>query len=310
MTPRTTTYLATNAPSSWPAIPFNEDAQTLTKLHLLTSLEAGLRSHGGFRVVAQEHHEFFDRGMLTVDAIVEGPTGRWPVFLYPEANEAAARHFLAVNRYRPIGHRIGPPVHLAPSPLPEAAQALPLSELLRMDRLPVSMSPFPRPGRYAMWFASPDDPIFSTSPVAGLIDDYYRRVRGLETRLFAEFLVDTEIASDQDEGLATARELEERGQRFVAAAIGPAGGAIAISYARDRGLRVHVHERFATHEYLTAVWRMMLLFARTRLPKALPEAATQSVPYRWWRETRRRAAEGATRLEHLEAVGSLQIHGG
>ena len=223
MTPRTTTYLATNAPSSWPAIPFNEDSKTLTKLHLLTALEAGLRNHGEFRVVAQEHHEFFDRGMLTVDAVVEGPTGRWPVFLYPEANEAAARHFLAVNRYRPIGHRIGPPVHLAPSPLPEAAQALPLSELLRMDRLPVSMSPFPRPGRYAMWFASPDDPIFSTSPVAGLIDDYYRRVRGLETRLFAEFLVDTEIASGQDEGLATVREPDERGQRFVAAAIGPAG---------------------------------------------------------------------------------------
>lgn len=260
--------------------------------------------------MAQEHHEFFDRGMLTVDAIVEGPSGRWPVFLYPEANEAAARHFLATNRYRPIGHRIGPPVYLAPSPLPEAAQALPLNELLRMDRLPVSMSPFPRPGRYAMWFASPDDPVFSTSPVAGLIDDYYRRARGLETRLFAEFLVDTEIASDQDEGLATARELEERGQRFVAAAIGPAGGAIAISYARDRGLRVRVHERFATHEYLMTVWRMMLLFARTRLPKALPEAAARSRPYRWWRQTRHRAADGANRLERLEAVGSLQIHGG
>ncbi len=73
---------------------------------------------------------------------------------------------------------------------------------------------------------------------------------------------------------------------------------------------MHVHERFATHEYLMTVWRMMLLFARTRLPKALTEAAARSRPYRWWRQTRHRAADGANRLERLEAVGSLQIHGG
>ncbi len=300
-----TAHLATNAPEGWPAIPFAEDARTLTKLHLLTALEAGLRAAPGFRVSAQEHLEFFDRGMLQVDAVVEGPGGRWPVFLYPRADAEAARHFLAVTRYRPLGHRIGAPIYFATSPLPPADRALPLNEVLRMDRLPVAMSPFPQPGRYAMWFASPSDPVFGTSPVVGLIDDYYRRARGLEGRLFAEFLVDAEIAGSLDEALATARELE--GRRFVASAIGPAGGAVAISYTSDRGLRIHVHERYATAEYLSAVWRMMLLFARFRLPQADPAAAARSEPYRWWRRTRRRAAEQAAQLNLIQAVGNLRI---
>ncbi|ADR37836.1 hypothetical protein Ocepr_2388 (plasmid) [Oceanithermus profundus DSM 14977] len=304
----TISHLATNAPQDWPPIPFNEDAKSLTKLHLLTALEAGLRTAPGFRVSAQEHLEFFDRGMLRIDAVVEGPSGRWPVFLYPEANEAAARHFLAVTRYRPLSHRIGSPVYLARTPLPNVEQALSLNEVLRMDQLPLALSPFPQPGRYAMWFASPNDPVFTTSPVVGLIDDYYRRTRGLEGRLFAEFLVDAEITKGLDEALATVHQLGSR--RFIATAVGPSGGTVAISYTTDRGLRIHVHERYAAPEYLTAVWRMMLLFARARLPKADPAAAARSEPYRWWRRTRRRAAEQATQLNMIQAVGNLKVQGG
>lgn len=302
-TPAATTTLATNAPDDWPPVPLRDSVKQLDKLHLLTSIETAFRA-AELPIVRESYEEVFPHGLLKIDLVVQTPKGPYPVFLYPNPNESAAAHFNFLERYRPLLVRIGRPVYYAPEPLPHTFQRMPLDMVLGFDRLPITPVAIPTPGDYAMWFANGDDPDLSRSAVLGEIDDYYRVTRGHERRLFVHLLTDVGIAQTYEEAELAVADLADRPFRLPAQVSD--GTPVVLTYHAERGLRPHIHTQFASRDTVLRVWRLMKLWARRRLGDR-PGAV--SAPYRWWRDTRRRALEALQAEKQIQSLGRLTLGG-
>jgi len=297
--------LATNAPEHWPEVRLKQGDGPLGKLHLIAAIEEAFRGTG-LTIADQDRTEFFKEGMLVIDLVVADGDRQVPVFLYPIAGEEAAARQRALERFTPLIDRFAPPVYYAPEPLPAGVGPLDRKEMLRRERLPVKLHPTPRPGRYAMWYASDEDPVLLESPVLQEMDAYFHYVRGLEPRLFTFLLVDAGIASRTSEALATLMDLG--GRPFLATAYGPGGVPLALSYEGGRGVRVHLAQEHASLENLLRAWRMLNRYARLRLPQQL-RRNDGARPFAWWQDTLRRLREEHERGVRIGALGEKKVEG-
>ena len=122
--------------------------------------------------------------MLEVPIQVTDRGQKYCIFLYPSNGPAAAAAFAAARRLvEPEGAKA---VYYAPAPLPDAAAGQPCGPF--QTRYIAGYGQPAAAGKYAMWWASPDDPDFQKSATFSLIDSFYRSCDGIETLVLMDVL--------------------------------------------------------------------------------------------------------------------------
>jgi hypothetical protein len=293
--------LITNAPTDWPRVylegPLNARTPTL---HFITAVETQFRG-SPVQVLEADVVRVTRQGVLVVPLRVKAPDGEYDLFFYPEADEKAAGHFMAVQeiarkfgRLRPVFYSTDDLFAIYPDDVGEVA---------RQDRLFIQASLMPPKGQYAMWWADQPGERFELSQTYLLYDRLYREISGLEFSAFALLLV--EIGMIQSEEEATAHTFPD--QTVEIPLQGPEGVPMILSFSQARGIRFHFHIQRTPPEYRELFLNLALL--RFRLWKKQPEIAAlprlQSPPLLWWQDLGRRL-RALSDDQAIDAVGSVR----
>ena len=281
--PKTATLaLATNAPRDWPPV-YAEAKPNLTVDDLRVAVEthlgkSGLRQDAG-RLIPSVH------GVLRVDLFVEGI----PTFLFPHADQAAADRFAGIRRLLRL-RRFPDPVYYAPLPLPRPAYLPLLREIYDPEFVfqPEFSAP---PGRYPM-LRVPTEPE-ARKALLEAVDALYALLDGrewvglgvvMQTLGMVDHWSDAELFKN----------------RLVTIPLGAPGAPPAIlSFRKDRGLRLHLHDRTPPTEY-AGWWQWLRGFLRRRWPKGAPPPKV-APPSLWWSDVRKR-------IQHLPIEEVSVIH--
>ncbi|RIH86310.1 hypothetical protein [Calidithermus roseus] len=293
--------LITNAPADWPRVwlegPLTAHTPTL---HFITAVETCFRG-SQLQVLEADVVRVTRQGVLVVPLRVRAPDGEYDLFFYPEADEKAAGHFMAVyeiarkfGRLKPVFYSTDDLFAIYPDDVGEVA---------RQDRLFIQASLMPPRGQYAMWWAEQPGERFELSPTYGLIDRLYREISGLEFSAFAQLLI--EIGMIQSEEEATAYTFPD--QTVEIPLQGPEGVPIILSFSQARGIRFHFHTQRTPPEYRELFLNLALL--RFKLWKKQPEIASlprlESPPLLWWQDLGKRL-RSLSDDQAIGAVGSVK----
>ena len=122
--------------------------------------------------------------MLEVPIQVTDRGQRYCIFLYPSNTPDSAAAFEGARRI--VTSDGAQAVYYAPAPLPDATAG---SSCVPFQTRYIAG--YGRPaaaGKYAMWWATPDDPDFQKSPTFPLIENFYRSCDGIETLVLMDVL--------------------------------------------------------------------------------------------------------------------------
>lgn len=282
---------ATNAPAHWPALitdplpaPDPQTIQDWAKNHLMFIL-AITKTLGdavpGLKIASVDRNYVFPWGILNVPVEIEENEKRYPVFLYPQANEMyASRYYAAADILPRKG--VEKPVYYAPAALPQASPTNPLKPF-SLDML--SQARTPEPGRYAMWWRTETDTEFVNSKTIRMIHELYNTLDKYNSYFFGMLC--------QALGLITsdAPRVTLPDREASIPIKGPEFQSMFISASREKGIRFHFHTTAATVEYRDSFLALFLTFAKELrgkfeqmgLPEDPPDEQHEGGPLGWWR---------------------------
>jgi hypothetical protein len=181
--------LATNAPAHWPAVVVKawDPVKTWNNAEAVAiALDQGFVAAGTPCPILLYGSRLGDAGVLEVPIQVTDGGRKYCVLLYDGiASEEAAAAFAGA---RAVLESDGSTraVYYAPLPLGDAAPASPFGPF-RMRYIARCGDSIPA-GQYAMWWATPGDEDFRTSPTFHLVDAFYRACDGAETWILGDVL--------------------------------------------------------------------------------------------------------------------------
>ncbi len=126
------------------------------------------------------------------------------------------------------------------------------------------------PGDYAMWWTSPEDPLFQNSPVRRYITQAFEALDGIEAEFYASILRSIRFA-DKDCGFAALPENME------AIPIRESGENIVLLVAsREKGIKFHFHITQTPVAFRNEFWRLFAEYATKW------SDANAIRPFDWW----------------------------
>ena len=286
--PKTIQWVS-NAPEHWPIIeterlPFPrpetvaDDAANkmlfLSRLHELLE-----NSQVGCKLASVSNTYLTSAGILEVPFEVQDGEDIVAVFLYPESNPEYASHFWGVDQIlRSLGKPA--PVYFAPSALPVVPPKnylLPFDPgmLEKVDKVP--------PGKYAMWWATSEDPNFWASETFFTASEIFKNLDGIYSYVLAF--------------LFTPLGLVDKGVRRMALPDnvtvplrGPEHRYLLLEASREKGIGFLFNTMDGSFQYRDDFLKVFLSFVMAvrekiearGLPMDPPDQTFEGGPAGWW----------------------------
>ena len=305
----------TDAPEHWPtietdALPFPEPA-TIGEhgedvLMFAASMKRSFQAAGGdCRLKAIFRNRLTPRGILLIWLEVTDREGTHAVFPYFDLRSENPGHFSAARALlaergepRPYYYALRPFPHVAP----DTATGPFDPELLKTAKEIV-------PGRYAMWWASENQPAFDASETVRSIRRTYECLEGVQSYILAAVLRSLKLVEKE-----VGRFVVEEDVQIPL--VGFEGRPIYLSLSREKGVQFQFHTERCSPEYRDAFYRLFSEYVATLRAvveeKALPrdKEDPEFRPLGWWGmmekvpELSRAGGGGETQF-----VGLLQVVG-
>lgn len=179
----------TNAPRHWPAVQLDQfEVPAITLIAVAGQLA---------KVHAPPHSTMalmrtfvYEDGILEVPILIEEDGHKTGVFVYSNRDENAAAHYSGVRALLKSRENASA-VYYGPETLTPTTAA----EVLR----PIDTPMFSKPGTardnasFALWWATPEDPLFSQSPDRALLDRWFEALEGYGFLVFSAFVKDLDL---------------------------------------------------------------------------------------------------------------------
>jgi hypothetical protein len=302
---------ATNAPSHWPTLiteplpapdPKSDREWAVNNLLFIVTITKTLEAAiPGLKVASVSRDYIFPRGVLNVPLEIEEAGKRYPLFLFPQANEKHASMYYGAAALLPR-KGVETPIYYAPSPLPQVSPSNPLRPFnLSM----LSKSKSTPSGRYAMWWRTDKDPLFKASTALRLLDSIYTTLAGFNSYVLGLMARELGLVAD----VAPRVGLPDREASIPIT--GPEYQHMFISASREKGIRFHFSTTEASPEYRDTFLTLFLAFVKSaraeleqrQLPEDPPDPDYENGPVGWWRF----AAQVAASKEHESGVSFFGV---
>lgn len=184
----------TNAPRHWP--PVQLDQFEVPAVNLLAVAAQLAKVHAPPHSAVALMHEFvYEDGILEVPILIEEAGHKTAVFVYSNRDGNAAAHYsgaraLLKSRENASAVYYGPET-LNPT---KAAEVLKSIDTPMFSKLAAP----PDNARFALWWATPEDPQFSQSPDRALLDRWFEALDGYGFLIFSAFVKDLDLAETKD----------------------------------------------------------------------------------------------------------------
>lgn len=184
----------TNAPRHWPPVSFAKaKAGPEQFFTIVGTLAEPLEKLGATMQTMRAY--VYDDGVLEVPLVFEENGTTTCVFYYPAAGPDAAAHYASVRKL--LKEREGATtVFYCPEPMGQGAPR-PVLGLLDPRKFGKPQTP-PVEARYAMWWTTPEDPVFTTSEDRVLLDRWFEALHGYGHVLLSVFLHELGVLPPQD----------------------------------------------------------------------------------------------------------------
>jgi hypothetical protein len=216
----------TNAPRHWPAVQMVDvDDRAMTVLAIggqLASLHAPPASKMAFM-----QHFVYEDGIVEVPILVEENGAKTCIFVYPGRDQNAAAHYSGVRSLLKNRESISAVYYSATALTPTKA-----GDILEPIDTPMFSKADGDSGEFALWWATPEDPVFSQSPDRALLDRWFDRMNGYGYLLFTAFVNDVELVEE-----AQKRDLYAMpAQPFTQLLTAPGGTSVLLHASAPEGL--------------------------------------------------------------------------
>lgn len=225
---------ATNAPRHWPAVYVDHwlpQMPAYNQLGVLHALLEGLKDQAR---PALAQRLLYDDGIVGVPLVIEEAGRRTAVLVYPEASPGAAAHYSGMRSL--LRQREGmQAVYYAPAALLPAA---PAQVVVPLDTPHFSRAEQRPPTEYALWWPTPDDPLFASSPALAHLDSWFEALDGYGYVLLSSFAKELDLLPEQEDDSSDgpARLVRLPAEALVLPVNGPANLQLCLHASRDEGL--------------------------------------------------------------------------
>ncbi len=183
----------TNAPKHWPAVQLDQFDNPGINLLLiggeLAQLSAPPRS-----TIAFMRDFLYEDGILQVPIVVEENGVKTGVFVYSNHDKDAAAQYSGARALLKSRENTAA-VYYGPEPL---APTTPAVVLRAIDTSMFSKcEPEPQEANFALWWATPEDPLFSRSEDRALLDRWFEAVEGYGYVIFTGFVTDLDLEQEK-----------------------------------------------------------------------------------------------------------------
>lgn len=177
-----------------------------------------------------------------------------------------------------------------------------------MHDIPNALRPGPDPvprGEYAMWFPSPEEPLFLPSETRRNIGRAYEAAVGIETLILADLL--RPLGAVAEDALRV--ELPEDLVTF--SVLDPTGHVWILSASQEKGIRFHFpkstlasHRNGVLFSFIRHLESRRRVFAASSTPF---DVSGETKPRDWWRTMERAVAAIEAREGPVQAVGAIVL---
>ncbi len=182
----------TNAPQHWPVVTLEQfDNAAINVLVIGAQLAEFTKPRDG--KIAFMRDFLYEDGILQVPLVVEEDDARTCVFVYSDGDKDAAAHFSGVRALL-RSRENATAVYYGPQALAPTKSA----EVLRPIDTPLfSRREQPQNARFALWWATPEDPLFSQSRDRELLDRWFDALNGYFFLVFSAFVNDLDLVQQK-----------------------------------------------------------------------------------------------------------------
>ena len=218
-----TAHVHSNAPRHWPAVElglFNDQNVSLLMIGSQLAAQPNVK-------LAFLRDFVYEDGVLRVPLVVEENGVRTCVFVYTTNDTGAAAHYSGARALLKARENVAA-VYYGPEAL---MPVKPADALAPIDTPLFSKGSEPN-GEFALWWATPEDPLFSQSPDRALLDRWFETMNGYGYLLFSAFVNDLELVEPKEKrdlyGLPK--------QPFTQALKAPGDAAVLLHASAPEGL--------------------------------------------------------------------------
>lgn len=191
--------VSTNAPRDWPPVVVEgwvRDNPAINYVLVSSSLLEGFRNAARSPQIAFLQELLYPDGLLRVPLLLEEGGQRTGIYVYAEADEAAASHYSAVRALLRQREQMSA-VYYAPGPL---APSRPGRALEDLDTPHFSAPAEERPpAEYALWWPTPGEPRLAGSASLTCLDRWFESLDGYACYLFSSLVQVLELAGKKTE---------------------------------------------------------------------------------------------------------------
>ena len=220
----------TNAPRHWPTVTLEPTPNPAVAVLLVAAaLKKGLEASGPALAFLRTY--VYEDGILEVPLVIREGDTTTCVFIYATPGRNAPAHFSGARAILKAREQVNVVFFaLEPvTPVPPAPVLQPIDTPMfsRLQQAPAD-------ARYALWWATPEDPSFTTSGDRALIDQWFEGLDGYGYLLFSSFARLLGLTEPAKDGTPTIVRMPE--QPFLLAVEGPGAASLLLNASTPEGL--------------------------------------------------------------------------
>jgi hypothetical protein len=230
--------LATNAPHSWPAVDVDLWSEENPAVNYL-AVGAALARQGPDLKLEFYRRLLYDDGVITIPLVVQEGDQRTAVFVYARADAESAALYSGTRALLRQRESLNT-VYYAPDPITPARPTSPLQTLDTGD-FSVPENP-PDAAEYAVWWATPDDPLLARSPALAHLDRWFAALDGYTPFVFSAFVSALDLSGkekdddDEDDDDDEPQLYALPSQPLIAPVVAPGELAVSLHASEGEGL--------------------------------------------------------------------------
>ena len=296
----------TNAPRHWPAVSFAKaKAGPEQFFTIVGTLAEPLEQLGA--TMATMRTFVYDDGVLEVPLLFEENGTTTCVFYYPAAGPDAAAHYASARKL--LKEREGAnTVFYCPEPMGQGTPR-PVLGLLEPRKFSKPQSP-PVDARYALWWPTPEDPLFAASEDRVLLDRWFEALHGYAHVMLSLFLHELGVLPPKD-GRPQLVGLPE--DPFTLPLVGPGGVGIILKASSAEGFVLAFDTATVGAARRRTYLRLLVQLAEGCRVRAVKERLPQDgedVSLAAWRAVRDEALEVEAAGQAADALYAVDFAGG
>lgn len=241
----------TNAPAHWPKITLDQFDNPGVNLIMVGSELAAMLNPPKVSMAFMESFVYED-GILEAPLVITEDGKKTAIFLYGKHDQDAAGHYSAVRALLKARENTAA-VYYGPQSL---APAPPAKVLKPIDTPMFSVKSEPASNaQYSLWWATPEDPSFSSSQDRALLDRWFEAIDGYGYLLFTAFVNDLELVEKKQPAYALPS------QAFLQPLSGPDSTDVMLYGSEEDGLFLAFDEKTTSAKRRRIMLRLLADFA-------------------------------------------------